>query len=107
MFKIFDEIGFNIGDVIAVCEYNGDIVAVKCDNEMSGIYPDYNTAQPIIIGWLYSFKLFNKLGHRSYMDAIIFEKTKDKEGKEYVEIYFAEDSHDGFQPISEDFLFKD
>lgn len=43
-----------VGDFIAVCEYNGDIVAVKCDNEMSGIYPDYDTAQPIIMGWLYS-----------------------------------------------------
>lgn len=101
MFKVFDEIGFNIGDVIAVCEYNGDIVAVKCDNKMSGIYPDYRTAQPIIMGWLYKFKLFNSIENSCDIDAIIFIKEKDKEGKECVEIYFAEDSHDGFQIISE------
>ena len=88
MFKVFDNLGFNIGDVIAICEYKGDIVAVKCVNAMSGIYPDYNTAQPLIMRWLYEFKLFNAL-------------EKDKEGKEFVEIYFAEDSHDGFQIISE------
>lgn len=101
MFKIFDEMGFNIGDVIAICEYNGDIVAVECDNEMSGIYPDYRTAQPIIMGWLYKFKVFNLPKNYADINAIIFMKEKDKEGNECVEIYFAEDSHDGFQIISE------
>lgn len=101
MFKIFDEIGFNVGDVIAICEYNGDIVAVGCNNEMSGIYPDYNTAQSIIMGWLYKFKLFNSIENSCDIDAIIFMKEKDKEGNDCVEIYFAEDSHDGFQIISE------
>lgn len=101
MFKIFDEIEFNVGDVIAICKYNEDIVAVGCNNEMSGIYPDYNTAQPIIMGWLYEFKLFNSLENSYDIDAIIFIKEKNNEGKECVEIYFAEDSHDGFQIISE------
>lgn len=101
MFKVFDNLGFNIGDVIAICEYKGDIVAVKCVDAMSGIYPDYNTAQPLIMRWLYEFKLFNALEIGIDIDAIIFVKEKDKEGKEFVEIYFAEDSHDGFQIISE------
>ncbi len=35
MFKSFDNLGFDIGDVIAICEYGGDIVAVrKSDKEM-------------------------------------------------------------------------
>lgn len=101
MFKIFDEIGFDKYGVIAICEYNGDIVAVGCNNAMSGIYPDYKTAQPIIMGWLYKFKLFNSIENSYDIDAMIFMKGKDEEGNECVEIYFAEDSHDGFQIISE------
>ena len=101
MFKIFDEIGFDEYDVIAICKYNGDIVTVGCYNAMSGIYPDYKTAQPIIMGWLYKYKLFNSVENSCDIDAIIFMKEKDKERNECVEIYFAEDSHDGFQIISE------
>ena len=89
MFKIFDEIGFDEYGVIAICEYNGDIVAVGCDNAMSGIYPDYRTAQPIIMGWLYKFKLFNSIENSYDIYDIIFMKEKDKEEKECVEIYFA------------------
>ncbi len=101
MFELFDEIGFDECGVIAICEYNGDIVAVRCDNAMSGIYPDYKTAQSIIMGWLYKFKLLNSIENSYDVDAIIFMKGNDEEGNECVEIYFAEDSHDGFQIISE------
>lgn len=100
MFEIFDEIGFDECGVIAICKYNEDIVAVRCDNAMSGIYPDYKTAQPLIMGWLYEFKLFNSIESSYDIDAIIFMKEKNKKREECVKIYFAEDSHDGFQIIS-------
>jgi len=45
--KQFGLSGYSDADVIAICGWNGDIVAVKCDDEMSGYYPRYETARPI------------------------------------------------------------
>lgn len=64
---------------------------------MSGIYPDYRKAQPIIMGWLESFTLLNCSEYDGLsIDAIIFRKEKDG-----YEIFFASDSHDGFQPLTD------
>lgn len=49
---------------------------------MSGIYPDYRKAQPIIMSWLESFTLLNYSEYDGLsIDAIIFRKEKD--GYEY------------------------
>lgn len=102
MMNIFDSMGFENEDTIAICEYNGDIVAVPCENTMSGIYPDYKRSHPLIMGWLYDFKLFKCIDCNN-IDAIIFllYDKEDKNGDKIMEIYFAEDSHDGFQLISD------
>ena len=49
------------------------------------------------MGWLDAFTLLNYSDYDSLtIDAVIFRKENDK-----YEIFFAVDSHDGFQPITD------
>lgn len=92
--KQFNLSGYNDGDVVAICEHKGDIVAVKCDDTMSGIYPDYKTAQSIAFGWIAGFKIKHKTDDGETIDAIILQVNHTKN---IVEIFFATDTWDGFQ----------
>lgn len=86
--------GYNDSDIIAICEYAGDIVAVECDDEMSGIYPHYKTARPIAFNWTVPFRIKHETDDDISIDAIIIQVDHiDK----VVEINFATDSWDGFQ----------
>lgn len=96
MQNLFNQYNFKDDEVIAICRYRDDIVAVPCDNCMSGYYARYDEAQPIIMNWLNPFKLHDKLDSGIVIDAILF--VPDTEG---TDMYFAVDSHDGFQIISE------
>lgn len=94
---MFEKFGFKDENVIAITKYKDDIIVVPCEDAMSGIYPDYRKAQPIIMGWLESFTLLNCSEYDGLsIDAIIFRKEKDG-----YEIFFASDSHDGFQPLTD------
>ena len=94
---MFEKFGFQNESVVAITKYKEDIVVVPCEDCMSGIYPDYRKAQSIIMGWLDAFTLLNYSDYDSLtIDAVIFRKENDK-----YEIFFAVDSHDGFQPITD------
>ena len=73
-------------EVIALCKWKGNLVAVPCDNAMSGYYPRYREA--III----KENVEDLYGE---IEALLLVKYWGK-----YEIIFATDSHDGFQPAS-------
>ena len=73
-------------EVVAVCEWKGNLVALPCDNAMSGYYPKYKHS--VIIKEDVE-DLYGEL------DALLLIKQID----EY-EVVFATDSWDGFQPAS-------
>ena len=75
---------------IALCEHDGNSVIVPCDDCMSGIYPIYKESIPI------SSKVTGIEG----VDAILLIKTPHNFAKSY-ELKLAEDSHDGFQIITD------
>lgn len=74
----------------------GDIVVVKCDDEMSGYYPRYETAESVVFNWITPFKINNKTEDGEIIDAIIIQLDHMKN---MIEICFATDSPDGFQPL--------
>ena len=51
---MFEKFRFKDENVIAITKYKDDIVVVPCEDAMSGIYPDFIKAQPIIIGCIES-----------------------------------------------------
>lgn len=94
---MFEKYGFQDVNTVAITEYKGDIVIVPCEDCMSGIYPDYKKSQPIITGWIDSFSLLNRLEDSdTAIEAIIFQKETNG-----YEIFFATNTHDGFQFITD------
>lgn len=81
--------------VFAICEYNGNLVVVPCDDEMSGIYPRYEESRIILKEVHNKFEVFNKIEDNS-IDAIVFMRYGNK-----YEVYYAEDGYDGFQLLTD------
>lgn len=83
----------------AITECNDKICVVPCDNRMSGIYPDYDKVEYLYDDTIkFNNKLYNSDNKMmAEIDAILFIKQG-----ETFEMYYAEDSWDGFQIISDD-----
>lgn len=73
-------------EVIALCEWGGDLVAIPCNNEMSGYYPRY--ADAVVI------KENVEIIH-SYIESLLLINHWES-----YEVIFATDSWDGFQPAA-------
>lgn len=84
--RLLEEFDIHGDYVLAICEFDSNIVAVRCRNCMSVYYPDYNAAKRISSNC--------KITHNIGFEAIIFEKYGEK-----IEIIPCNDSWDGFQPI--------
>ena len=77
--------------VYAITMRADKLCIVPCEATMSGDYPIYNKAVPISERVILSFS--NKVNEQ-IIDAILIRNYNNK-----LEILFAEDSWDGFQPI--------
>ena len=85
--------------VFAVCMWNNRLCLVPCDNEMSGYYPVYEKAISISEIKIENFP--NKVNGQN-IDAILITVYENFRGiEDHIEIDFAEDTWDGFQPVSE------
>lgn len=84
--KIFELCNGNF-DMIAICVYDKELYAVPCEETVSGIYPDYKQRIKIS-NFLVAEYLLND------NDAILIT---NREG--VLEVYYAEDSWDGYQII--------
>lgn len=85
--------------VFAISMWDNRLCLIPCDDKNSGYYPVYDKAINISEMKIENFP--NKVNGQS-IDAILVSVYENFSGiEDHIEIDFAEDTYDGFQPIGE------